>query len=108
MHAWLVRYACGGWAGLAEHSSRPLSCPHQITPELEARIMEMRREHPGWGPRTILYWLECEGFDQVPGHTSIERCLRPGPALSAASSWPRSNRDRSTRPSLTASSIRSR
>jgi hypothetical protein len=35
----------------------------------------MRREHPGWGPRTILYWLERESFDRVPGRTSVERCL---------------------------------
>jgi transposase InsO family protein len=75
VHAWLVRYACGGLAGLADQSSRPLSCPHQMAPELEARIVGMRREHPRWGPRTILYWLEREGFDRVPGRTSVERCL---------------------------------
>jgi hypothetical protein len=43
--------------------------------EVEARIVEMRGEHPGWGPRTILYWLEMEGFAQLPGRTSVERCL---------------------------------
>jgi transposase InsO family protein len=75
VHAWLGRYASHGLAGLADHSSRPLSCPHQMAPEVEARIIDMRAEHPGWGPRTILYWLEREGFDKVPGRTSIERCL---------------------------------
>ena len=39
-------------------SSKPLSCPHQMAPEVEARIVEMRRAHPGWGPRTILFWLD--------------------------------------------------
>jgi transposase InsO family protein len=75
VHAWLGRYASQGLAGLADRSSRPLSCPHQMAPEVEARIIDMRAEHPGWGPRTILYWLEREGFDKVPGRTSIERCL---------------------------------
>jgi transposase-like protein len=32
VHEWLRRYAAGGLAGLADHSSRPLSCPHQMAP----------------------------------------------------------------------------
>jgi transposase InsO family protein len=75
VHVWLVRYAGHGLAGLADHSSRPLSCPHQMPAEVEAAIVAMRTEHPGWGPRTILYWLEREGLDKVPARTSIERCL---------------------------------
>jgi transposase InsO family protein len=75
VHAWLVRYAGHGLAGLADQSSRPLSCPHQMAPEIEARIVAMRVQHPRWGPKTILYWLEQEGFDRVPGRTSVERCL---------------------------------
>jgi transposase InsO family protein len=75
VHVWLGTYASHGLAGLADRSCRPLSCPHQMAPEVEARIVEMRGEHPGWGPRTILYWLEREGFDRVPGRTSVERCL---------------------------------
>ena len=35
----------------------------------------MRRAHPGWGPRTILFWLEREGVAPLPGRTSVERCL---------------------------------
>jgi transposase InsO family protein len=75
VHVWLGLYAGHGLAGLADKSSRPLSCPHQMAPEIEVRIVEMRNEHPGWGPRTILYWLEREGFDPLPGRTSVERCL---------------------------------
>jgi transposase InsO family protein len=75
VHSWLVRYAGHGLAGLADRSSKPLSCPHQMAPELEARIVGMRREHRGWGPRTILYWLAQEGFVPLPGRTSVERAL---------------------------------
>lgn len=75
VHEWLRRYAAQGLGGLADHSSRPLSCPHQMAPELEARIVEMRRAHPGWGPRTILFWLERGGVSSLPGRTSVERCL---------------------------------
>ena len=75
VHEWLRRYAAAGLAGLADRSSKPLTCPHQMEPELEARIVEMRRAHPGWGPRTILVWLEREGVSLLPGRTSVERCL---------------------------------
>ena len=47
VHDWLRRYANQGLAGLADHSSKPPSCPHQMTPSVEARIVELRRAHPG-------------------------------------------------------------
>ena len=75
VHDWLRKYASEGLRGLADRSSKPLSCPHQMDPTVEARVVEMRRAHPGWGPRTILFWLEREGVDPVPGRTSVERCL---------------------------------
>jgi transposase InsO family protein len=75
VHDWLRRYAASGLGGLADRSSKPLSCPHQMAPAVEARIVEMRRAHPGWGPRTILFWLERDGVVALPGRTSIERRL---------------------------------
>lgn len=75
VHGWLRRYAAGGLAGLVDQSSKPLSCPHQMDPVVEARIVAMRREHPGWGPRTIEHRLGREGVVPVPGRTSIYRCL---------------------------------
>ena len=53
VHEWLRKYAHRGLAGLVDGSSRPQSCPHQMSPVVEARIVELRRAHPGWGPRTI-------------------------------------------------------
>ena len=48
VHAWIARYEQGGLASLADRSHRPDTCPHQIAPEVEAMICELRREHPGW------------------------------------------------------------
>jgi transposase InsO family protein len=75
VHDWLRRYAAHGLAGLVDGSSRPQSCPHQMAPEVEARILELRRAHPGWGPRTIAHRLGREGIEPLPGRSSIYRCL---------------------------------
>lgn len=75
VHAWLKKYADKGLAGLADGSARPLSCPHQMCPVVEARIVELRREHPGWGPRSIGHQLARDGVGPVPGRSSIYRCL---------------------------------
>ena len=64
VHRWLRRYASDGIAGLVDHVSAPGSCPHQMRPEVEARIVELRRLNPGWGPRTILFRLEAEQVSQ--------------------------------------------
>jgi transposase len=50
VHAWIARYQAGGLAALADRSHRPTTCPHQIAPEVEAWICELRREHSGWDP----------------------------------------------------------
>jgi len=69
-----VRYATEGLAALADRSSKPDRCPHQIAPEIEARIVELRRSHPGWGPRTILGKPRRE-LEDVPSRSAIYRCL---------------------------------
>jgi transposase InsO family protein len=74
LHRWLVRYATAGLAALADKSSKPDRCPHQMAPEIEARIVELRRSHPGWGPRTILNKLRREP-EAPPSRAAIYRCL---------------------------------
>lgn len=74
LHRWLVRYANDGIGALAEKSSKPDRCPHQLSPVIEARIISMRTMHPGWGPRTILTKLPKE-FDEVPSRSGIYRAL---------------------------------
>jgi transposase InsO family protein len=75
VHRWLRRYAAEGLAGLVDGSAKPLSCPHQMPAVVEARIVELRRERPGWGPRTIRFRLEAEQVRPLPGGSSIYRCL---------------------------------
>ena len=75
VHRWLRRYAAFGLAGLTDSSSRPQSCPHQVPPEVEARIVALREAHPGWGPRTIGHRLAREGIGPLPSRSSLYRCL---------------------------------
>jgi transposase InsO family protein len=76
VHVWLRRYgADGGLANLADRSSRPHSCPHQMPPAVEARVVGLREQHPRWGPTRIRYQLQREGLDRLPGRSSVYRAL---------------------------------
>jgi transposase InsO family protein len=79
VHEWLARCAAGGLGGLAGRSSRPAWCPHQMPAVAEARIVGMRRDHPGWGPSRIRWELERAGVVPLPGRPAVYRALiRPG------------------------------
>jgi transposase InsO family protein len=75
VHSWLKRYAQAGLAGLVDRPSRPGNCPHQMAPEVVARVVELRRMRPFWGPRSIRHQLLREGVDPLPGRSSIYRYL---------------------------------
>jgi transposase InsO family protein len=74
VHRWLVRYASEGLSALADKSSRPARCPHQMPADVEARIIALRKAHPSFGPRTILTKLRKE-LDHPPSRSAIYRCL---------------------------------
>ena len=75
VHRWLRLYAGRGLAGLVDQPSKPDGCPHQMSPRVEALIVELRGAHPGWGPRTLLFQLEARGVRPLPGRSSVYRCL---------------------------------
>ena len=85
VHAWLRRYAAdGGVVNLDDRSSRPWSCPHQMDPVVESRVLSLRDAHPVWGPDRIRYELEREGVDPVPSRSGIYRALVRGGRVDAA------------------------
>jgi transposase InsO family protein len=100
VHGWLRRYATGGLDALADRSHRPDTCPHQMPADLEARICELRRRHPGWGQRRLAHELARDGVDPPPGLTSIYRALvrngliQPRPRRRAKASYRRWERPR--------------
>lgn len=54
----LERYADKGIDGLKDGSHAPIRCPHQMSDEVREVLLEARRKHPYWGPRTLLSWLQ--------------------------------------------------
>jgi transposase InsO family protein len=76
VHAWLARYDETGLPGLEDRSHRPDSCPHQALPEVEVAVCELRREHPKWGARRIVFELGRNGCPgPVPSRMTVYRIL---------------------------------
>ena len=76
LHRWLARYESGGFEGLGNRSSRPAHCPHQMPPEVEALVLEMRRAHAYWGPRRIAFELGRKGVAEGGrSESAVYRCL---------------------------------
>jgi transposase len=75
MYRWMARYEAQGLEGLADRSHRPNRVPHQMPAPVEARVCELRRQRPHWGPVTIAHRLAREGIDPVPSHMGIYRAL---------------------------------
>ena len=77
VHAWLARYRASGLAGLADRPSRPRSSPNQATPEVEARVCELRRAHPKWGALRIVHELMRGPAppEPMPSRATVHRIL---------------------------------
>ncbi|HEX6488996.1 MAG TPA: IS481 family transposase [Candidatus Dormibacteraeota bacterium] len=75
LHRWLARYEAEGLEGLQERSHRPESCPHQMLGEVEALVLELRRQRPYWGPRNLVLQLAKKKVRPLPSESAVYRCL---------------------------------
>jgi transposase InsO family protein len=100
VHVWLVRYESGGLENLADRSHRPVSCPHQMEPAVEVVLAELRRAHPSWGPRRLVFELGRRGVEPVPSESGVYRALvrlsliDPGARRARDRKWKRWERGR--------------
>ena len=74
-HKWLERYRASGYDGLEERSRRPLNAPSATGEELILAIIEVREDHPTWGPKKIEIVLRRKHGEQTPSRTTIARIL---------------------------------
>jgi transposase InsO family protein len=61
VHTWLVRYRQEGVAGLEDRSHQVHNHPWRIPAEVEELICELRRGHPKWGPRRLVFEMGRRG-----------------------------------------------
>jgi len=67
---WLRRFDDQGLPGLQERSHAPHTCPHKISPDIENKILTLRKR-TGYGARRLV--ME---FDLPCGHHAVARTLR--------------------------------
>lgn len=68
-YKWLNRYKSGGIQAMVEHQRRPKTSPTQVDPQIAARVLELRRRHPRWGPKKLVRLLADEGIDPPAAST---------------------------------------
>jgi transposase InsO family protein len=77
VHTWLVRYRQEGIAGLEDRSHQVHDHPWRIPAEIEEAICELRRGHPRWGPRRLVFEMGRRGH-QVTRSTVYRTLVRNG------------------------------
>jgi len=91
-YKWLARYANEGKAGLLDRSRRPKSSPAQTPAEVQAAVVDLRREHPAWGGRKISRRLQDLGRVTVAPSTVSSILHRHGliaPPAAEDKAWQR-------------------
>jgi transposase InsO family protein len=78
VHTWLRRYREEGPLGLADRSHRPREHPWRLDAVLEAQICELRRAHPSWGPRRLVFEMDRGGYGLVTRSTVYRTLVRNG------------------------------
>jgi transposase InsO family protein len=78
VHAWLRRYRDEGPSGLADRSHRVHAQPWQVPPEVESAVCEMRRTHPKWGPKRLVFEMDRRGHGTVTRSTVYRVLVRNG------------------------------
>ncbi|MDJ0884046.1 MAG: IS481 family transposase [Desulfobacterales bacterium] len=76
-YKWVQRYRAQGPDGLQDRSRRPHHNPQAIAFTVKQSIIDLRKRHPGWGPKKLLSLLAREHPDwDLPSKTSIYNILR--------------------------------
>ena len=73
VHTWLLRYQEEGIAGLQDRSHQVHSHPWRIPAGAEELVCELRRGHPKWGPRRLVFEMGRRGHQVT--RSSVYRTL---------------------------------
>lgn len=83
-YKWLHRAQCEGLAGVCERSRRPRHSPGQLSAELAAQIVQLRRQHPAWGALKLQALLSSTDSQRRPSTSTITRVLQRAGLLDPA------------------------
>ncbi len=74
---WKDRFEAGGYAALKSFESHAPKRPRRTSAEIEEQVVEMRRQHPGWGKQRIADEL-AKGNNWVPlvSSNTVRRILQ--------------------------------
>lgn len=72
-YKWLARQRAD--ETLQDRSRRPRSSPAKTPAQIEAAVVELRRQHPAWGGRKLRRVLQREGLEAVPATSTITGIL---------------------------------
>jgi transposase InsO family protein len=73
---WLGRFRAEGPAGLSDRSHAPQQPRCQMAPEVVARLVQLRKQHPKYGPTKLRDWLvQHEPATRWPAPSSIGALL---------------------------------
>jgi len=82
----LKRYRASGAAAFRDASRRPVHSPSKTPAELEAQVLAVREEEPGWGGRKIRRRLQNLGVLDVPAASTITAILQRNGRIDPAES----------------------
>jgi transposase InsO family protein len=74
-YKWLDRYRSEGESGLRDRPRRPRNSPKKTPAEVEAKVVELRLEHPCWGGRKLRRRLKDLGTAGVPSASTVTAIL---------------------------------
>jgi putative transposase len=77
IYKWMKRYEGSGLAGLVDRSRRPHSSPMKTSAEMALEIVQLRKEHPSWGPKKLAAILKRRYPNAaIPAIVTVGRVLR--------------------------------
>lgn len=79
-YKWVARYEASGVEGLNDRGKAPHVHPNELPEPVRRRIVQLRGEHPRWGPRKLRVLLErehgpCDG-QAIPAPSTIGEVLK--------------------------------
>jgi putative transposase len=76
-YKWVERYEAEGWEGLRDRSRAPSRHSNEVVSEVAAAVLEMRRQHPHWGPAKLRSRLQREAPEvRWPAESTIGEMLK--------------------------------